>query len=301
MAPEGPHFSIAAVLFILLNDGKAFRCKKCFHQAAVFTENGYAVPLRHPAAQNFVCAAVCNKLAAAAVVASGVSAGSSLLLQPRTRYHGEHDPEHPLLVIYVHFQFCDLYGNGYVPDGIRFTNRNLCDPSYMTDLLRRVVRLYNADRTEMAETVFRAELVEYLTQDLPTGRAAYGADKPALMQAVCDRINTNPAKPPALASLAAEYGYSPDYFGRVFTAVVGISFSEYVAHTRIGQAKFLLCSTAMTVEQIAETLGYYDSCHFIRQFGEIVGISPGKYRSGHEGIGSGIRNSSGNRLPRQSQ
>ena len=107
-----------------------------------------------------------------------------------------------------------------------------------------------------------------------------GTDKPGIVQKICDRINLAPEEAHSLAAFAAEYGYSADYIGRVFSRAAGISFSEYLANARVNKAKFLLSSTALSVEGVAEALGYYDACYFARQFKRIVGISPGKYRKG---------------------
>jgi two-component system response regulator YesN len=89
-----------------------------------------------------------------------------------------------------------------------------------------------------------------------------------------------PEEAHTLSDFAAKYGYSADYIGRIFSREVGISFSEYLANTRINKAKFLLSSTELSVEGVAEALGYYDTCYFIRQFKRITGTSPGRYRKG---------------------
>lgn len=207
-----------------------------------------------------------------------VAQGSCLLLFPHTHYIGEHDAAHPLMTMNVHFSLPEWQTPPFHENNTPFIFRNISDLAYLCDIMHRVVRLYNADKISLAETVFRAALVEYFSQTSPAQENEYGTDKPALVQKMCDAINISPASAPNLSQFAAEYGYSADYLGRVFSKGVGISFSEYVANARVNKAKFLLSSTSLSLDEIAETLGYYDTCHFARQFKRITGTSPGRYK-----------------------
>lgn len=207
-----------------------------------------------------------------------VKRGSCLILFPNTHYVGEHSKENQLMTMNVHFSAPEWHSEPCTESGLPFVFHDISDISYMIDMLYRVIRLYNADKAELAETVFRSALVEYFSQNSITPENEYSADKPALIQKICDAINISPARAPTLSAFAAEYGYSADYLGRIFSKSVGISFSEYVANARVNKAKFLLSSTSMSLDEIAESLGYYDPCHFSRQFKRITGTSPGKYK-----------------------
>ncbi len=207
-----------------------------------------------------------------------VRPGSCMLLFPGTHYIGEHDGDF-LLIMNVHFQFEGGVSREMFGD-VPFLHKQIYDIGYMRGTLSRVIRLYNADKVGNACAFFAAALAEYFAAGTAEEKSAPGAGKPSLVQKICDRINTSPEEAHSLAAYAAEHGYSADYLGRVFSAEVGISFSEYVANTRINKAKFLLSSTELSVEGVAEALGYYDTCYFSRQFKRITGTSPGKYRRG---------------------
>lgn len=204
-----------------------------------------------------------------------VRSGSSLILLPHTHYIGEHDKNDPLLVVNVHFSFAGNFEN---EERAPFIYRKISDITYFRDLLYRVLHLYNSGNISFAETVFSAAMVEYIAKDDISTVSKYGADKNELIKRICDTVNTEPSVKLSLSDFAKQYGYSADYLGRIFSATVGISFSEYVANARINKGKFLLCSTGMSVDEIADSLGYYDSCYFIHQFRRITGYSPGKYR-----------------------
>ena len=51
-----------------------------------------------------------------------------------------------------------------------------------------------------------------------------------------------------------------------------------VINSRIQTASELLISTNKSIEEIAETCGYQNTEHFIRQFKKSIGITPAKYR-----------------------
>ena len=206
-----------------------------------------------------------------------VERGSCLLLFPGTHYIGEHGGEH-LLIMNVHFAF-----SGGFAEALRahpFLYKHITDISYMRQTLSRTIRLYNSGKSGEAAVFFRAALSEYFLVDAEEERRELGAGKPQIVQKICDIINISPEKQHSLAGFAAEYGYSADYLGRIFSRAAGIPFSEYLANARVNKAKFLLSSTSMSVEEVAEALGYYDACCFSRRFKRITGVSPGKYRKG---------------------
>lgn len=53
---------------------------------------------------------------------------------------------------------------------------------------------------------------------------------------------------------------------------------EYLIDLRIRQAKELLHSTDMTVNDISMSVGYYNASSFIRRFKQHEGVTPNEYR-----------------------
>lgn len=207
-----------------------------------------------------------------------VERGSCLLLFPNTHYIGEHENEH-LLIMNVHFTFSGAERKNF-PDNTPFIYRKINDISYMRSTLSRVIRLYNSAKEDDAKMFFCAALAEYFLSDTEEESREFDTDKQKIVQKICDMINISPEAPHSLSDFAAECGYSADYLGRIFSRAVGISFSEYLANARVNKAKFLLSSTSLSVEGVAEALGYYDTCYFSRQFKRITGVPPGRYRKG---------------------
>jgi transcriptional regulator GlxA family with amidase domain len=67
-------------------------------------------------------------------------------------------------------------------------------------------------------------------------------------------------------------------FDRRFRAATGYSPLAYVQTLRIEEAKQLLETSTVVVEQIGREVGYEDAASFRRLFRRLIGISPGDYR-----------------------
>jgi two-component system response regulator YesN len=64
----------------------------------------------------------------------------------------------------------------------------------------------------------------------------------------------------------------------MFPLVVGYSFGEYLAVTRIGHAKTLLAETYLHCHAIALQVGYLNERCFSQAFRRRTGLSPTEYR-----------------------
>ena len=79
---------------------------------------------------------------------------------------------------------------------------------------------------------------------------------------------------PAIADLAELCHISESSFRRLFRAYTGLAPQDYAARLRIGKARLLLESGAMSVAEAAEAVGYQDSSYFSRVFKLKTGILP---------------------------
>jgi transcriptional regulator GlxA family with amidase domain len=91
-------------------------------------------------------------------------------------------------------------------------------------------------------------------------------------------LQTEAAKQPALAQMAALAGLEERTFLRRFQKATGLKPIEYCHHLRIGKARGLLELTTQPVDQIAWTVGYKDTGSFRKMFAKLLGLSPGAYR-----------------------
>ncbi|MBR3960684.1 MAG: helix-turn-helix transcriptional regulator [Clostridia bacterium] len=82
----------------------------------------------------------------------------------------------------------------------------------------------------------------------------------------------------SVAELAKECGISEAYFRRLFIAKFGVPPKEYITRLRINYAKRLLKSGDFSVSNVASLSGYYEPCHFSREFKKHTGLTPAKYK-----------------------
>jgi AraC family transcriptional regulator len=82
----------------------------------------------------------------------------------------------------------------------------------------------------------------------------------------------------SLGEIAAVANMSKYHFAKSFRQAMGIAPHQYLVKLRVEKARKLLAQNKMSVEEVANTVGYADRGHFAAQFRKIVGISPNRYR-----------------------
>ncbi len=74
---------------------------------------------------------------------------------------------------------------------------------------------------------------------------------------------------------------STDRFAHIFKECAGVSPGRYILNIRLGQVKYLLEYSNLTVSQIAGATGFNDALYLSRIFKQKVGISPKEWRKEH--------------------
>lgn len=92
-------------------------------------------------------------------------------------------------------------------------------------------------------------------------------------------IDENLSAEISVASLAAKFYTSPNYFSRLFKKITGCGCNEYIVKKRIEKASILLETTTIKVGKIAMMVGYHDTNYFSLAFKKHIGKSPTVYRS----------------------
>ena len=93
-----------------------------------------------------------------------------------------------------------------------------------------------------------------------------------------DYIENNYMNDIDIEQLAELVHLSKYYFIRLFKQCMGVSPYEHVINLRINKSKHLLMGTEMSINEIAESVGFNDESHFIRTFKRITKITPDKFR-----------------------
>ncbi|WCE32325.1 AraC family transcriptional regulator [Vibrio sp. SCSIO 43137] len=81
-------------------------------------------------------------------------------------------------------------------------------------------------------------------------------------------------------SIIADYvNLNPDYFGRLFKKVIGISLVEFITNTRIDKAEYLLKTSNKAISDICFDVGFKNLSYFSKKFKDLKGISPTQVRA----------------------
>ena len=100
----------------------------------------------------------------------------------------------------------------------------------------------------------------------------------ARLKAVTDLLHADPASPATLAELGHRTGSSERTLSRLFSSELSMSFHQWRTLLRIQRALLELCEGA-SVTDTAMRLGWANPSSFIDAFTELVGQTPGRYRS----------------------
>ena len=113
-------------------------------------------------------------------------------------------------------------------------------------------------------------------------RRMHGLQKKALysepIEQAASYIALHPEENLHAGDLARRAGYSVTYFTRRFRAETGVGICDFIKDVRIRQAKLLLETSELSIQEIADSLGFNTRNYFTRCFRESVGMTPMVYR-----------------------
>ena len=214
-----------------------------------------------------------------------VKPGTLFLLRPGDEGMATQDPRNPLAVVYTHFSL-HRYGSErpVVLDASVMPDR--CIPvqdfSRIESWLARVVRLQQQPAplsAVEARALLLLSMVEAYQQDAVNhGIANVRLD--SRLARVLQQMHRHPARRLSLTEAARLANLSPDHFSRLFRTNIGSSFRQYSLNVRLDRARHLLEESTLTVNEIAQSLGYDDVFLFSRQCKARFGYAPSHLRSG---------------------
>lgn len=207
--------------------------------------------------------------------------GDCFVFHPGKRYIGQHDPDNPLTVIFIHFSFVDDTGialqldEPYIPRLYRKINHS---PFFLA-LLDRVLTSYRDEHGKNeADSWLKVLFYEISRYDTTKEYSQYEREKYSEMNQLCDEIIHKPGYPWNIDEMAQRLSYSKDHFIRLFKRFKGMTPNEFIIRVRIDAAKAYLTSSSLSIAQIAYMVGWGEVSYFSRQFKQRTGISPMQYR-----------------------
>ena len=143
----------------------------------------------------------------------------------------------------------------------------------------------NAPAYVVDELLFLA--IDRLAELLPAGKRTAEPDFEQLSDSLIteyieDHLNCHYQSTPKLEDLSQVLRLSPRQLQREIKRLFGMTFSELLTAKRLMAARFLLKTTAASVEEIAHQVGFCDRSYFCRRFSACYGITPTQYRQGEQ-------------------
>ena len=100
-----------------------------------------------------------------------------------------------------------------------------------------------------------------------------------LVRKILTRIDSDLASDLSLKTQAKQLNMNPSYLSSLFKKETGSTLTEYVNKKRIEHAIFLLNTTTMQIQTIAQACGITDVNYFTKIFKKQIGITPKEYRN----------------------
>lgn len=104
------------------------------------------------------------------------------------------------------------------------------------------------------------------------------SSQPAWLGRVVQKLHDEPDSRHYTSALAREAGVHPVHLAAVFRRTHRQTIGEYLRALRVRRAATLLHRVDMSLAQVAVTLGFADQAHFTRIFGDVVGMTPSRFR-----------------------
>lgn len=130
----------------------------------------------------------------------------------------------------------------------------------------------------LAEAVSRALLIDGRQSQAQFIVPAMFADGNELIAKLVTRFESALPNPPSVSDLAAEFCMSDRTLSRRVRVATGRSTSALLQSVRLNKARMLLESSKLTVEQVAERVGYVDTTALRRLMRKVMGATPRQFR-----------------------
>lgn len=145
-----------------------------------------------------------------------------------------------------------------------------------TDLMLHLLRVRYGN--ELVDAVARSLLIDARQAQAPYVVPEMLANGDELVARIIATVEARLPDPPSIAGLAAEFAISERTLARHVVRATGKNPSALVQGVKVRRARALLENSRLTVEQVAEAVGYRDATALRRAMKRTVGASPSRFR-----------------------
>ena len=212
-----------------------------------------------------------------------VSAGSAYLLS----YCDFHSIRADTDMRLINLRFCEEAAEKELVDYIQPGASRFC-VQFAEEEFKRIIRftdtLYQEQNSEkpfaeiMSKSMISAIVTELIRKSASFSPSKY---RPKHVQSAVALIRRDFRNDLTLFSAAKKLAVSANHLGVIFKKSLGISFADYLNMTRLKYACGLLCTSSLSVKQIAFESGYNSAEYFVYVFKQKLGVTPSEYRKAH--------------------
>jgi AraC-like DNA-binding protein len=99
------------------------------------------------------------------------------------------------------------------------------------------------------------------------------------VQLICSEVERDWSRRLRIADLTPVLNLSSSRLQHLFKSETGLTLAQYLKDARMQKAQLLLDSTFLSVKEIMHRVGINNASHFARDFREVSGLSPTRYRA----------------------
>ena len=183
-------------------------------------------------------------------------------------------------------RFADLIGS-YIPEPDKVMDHVFGRRFAISSVIRKSIRdigPLESIHSGLEMMRLEARLLECLSLSLqaalcePVSKRQLHQDDLKVIHAIVKGIEENPAMISGIAAMAREYCMSVSKLTRCFRQVYGTSLHAYVIEARLQKGAELLTHGRISIQEVAEKVGYAKPSQFSADFRKRFGVLPGEYR-----------------------
>lgn len=218
-----------------------------------------------------------------------VNAGELLILKNGVHHFGKKKIQKGTKWIFVHFRIsADCNASPFYPDASPLgaydatAESILTLPKFLDSVSARFEKelktfIEYAQSDDAYKKWFINQRLFLLLSSLAVNTQGF-SNNLTLSDRICRYLSDNISVPFSSENIEKRFYLSYKYMSHLFKKEKGVTMQQYHNSVRMDEACRLLCSTLMSIGEIADKLGFSDVLYFSRCFRNYTGKSPSTYR-----------------------
>lgn len=161
-----------------------------------------------------------------------------------------------------------------------------CHSSIHSPIVKQMIKIIDSDKQpfniagELQLISKFYQLLAYLIAAFPNQNTSSQQTKNYIRQ-VLKMIHSQYDKPLRVSAIADKMNLNRSYLYKIFKEQTGYSIKDYILQVRMEKSSKLLQNPALSITEIAHSVGFSDPLAFSKIFKKYFQISPSQYRKSH--------------------